>query len=58
MKIPLVIALVGLAMSYALPTFAQQTNTRDPQLREQIVALLKKLDDVFNNNDPAALAPF
>ena len=29
MKIRLVVALVGLAMSFALPTFAQQTNTPD-----------------------------
>jgi hypothetical protein len=33
MKIRLVVALAGLAISPALPTFAQQTNTPDPQLR-------------------------
>jgi hypothetical protein len=33
MKIRLLIALVGLAISIALPTFAQQTNTPDSQLR-------------------------
>jgi len=42
MKIRLVVALVGLAMSFALPTFAQQTNTPDPQLREKLVAAIKK----------------
>jgi hypothetical protein len=35
MKIRL-LALVGLAISFALPTFAQQTNTPDPKLRDQI----------------------
>ena len=53
----LLLTLAGLAIGFASPTFAQQTNTPDPQLREQIVALLRKVDDVFNNNDPAALAP-
>jgi uncharacterized protein (TIGR02246 family) len=45
-----------LAISFALPTFAQQTNTPDPQLREQLLALIKKFDDAWNNNDAAALA--
>src|SRR5260370_37593284 len=36
--------------------FAQQTNTVDPQVREQFVALAKKFDDAYNNNDAAALA--
>ena len=31
MKIRLVVALLGLAISFALPTFAQQTDTADPQ---------------------------
>jgi ketosteroid isomerase-like protein len=56
MKIRLTVALVGLAISFALPTFAQQTNTPDPQLRQQIVALTKKFDDAMNNNDAAARA--
>ena len=56
MKIRLVVALVGLAISFALPTFAQQTNTPDPQLRQAIVALHKKYDDAFNNGDAAAMA--
>jgi hypothetical protein len=35
MKIPL-LALVGLAISIAVPAFAQQTNTPDPQLRQRL----------------------
>ena len=45
-----------MAISFALPTFAQQTNTPDPQLRQQLFALAKKFDEAFNNNDAAALA--
>jgi hypothetical protein len=32
MKIRSLLALVGLAMSFALPTLAQQTNTPDPRI--------------------------
>jgi ketosteroid isomerase-like protein len=57
MKIRLVVALAGLALSFALPTFAQQKDTPvDPKLTEQLNALCKKFDDAFNNNDAAAVA--
>jgi ketosteroid isomerase-like protein len=56
MKIRLVVALVASAISFALPAFAQQTNTPDPQLREQLDALSKKNEQAFNNGDAAALA--
>ena len=56
MKTRLLGALIGLAISFALPTFAQQTDAPDPQLRQQIVALAKKFDDAYNNNDATALA--
>ena len=55
MKIRL-LALVGLAIGFALPTFAQQTNTPDPKLREAFATLLKKMDDGWVNSDAAALA--
>ena len=55
MKIRLLVGLVGLAMGFALPTFAQ-TNTPDPQLREALATLNKKFDDGFVNSDAAALA--
>jgi len=38
MKIRLVVSLVGLAISFALPNFAQQTNKPDPQLAAQTQA--------------------
>ena len=56
MKIRLLLALVGLAIGFALPTFAQQKDTPDPQLRAALVAFNKKEDEAFNNNDAAALA--
>ena len=56
MKMRLAVALVGLAISFALPTFAQQKDTVDPKIADQINALAKKYDDADNNNDAAALA--
>ena len=56
MKKLLVVPLVGLAISFALPTFAQQTNTPDPQLREKLVAAIKKHTDALDKNDAAAVA--
>jgi hypothetical protein len=56
MKIRLAVALVVLGIGFALPTFAQQTNTPDPQLRQQLLSLATKFDDAYDNNDPAALA--
>jgi len=55
MKMHLV-ALVGLAIGLALPTFAQQTNTPDPQLRQRLIDLIKKHGDAINKNDAAAVA--
>jgi ketosteroid isomerase-like protein len=36
----------------------EQTNTPDPQLRQQLDAKYKKYDEAFNNNDAAAVAAF
>ena len=58
MKIRFLIALIGLAISFAVATLAQQTNTPDPRLREGFATLLKKMDDGFVNSDAAALAAF
>jgi ketosteroid isomerase-like protein len=56
MKIRSLLALAGLAISFAVPTFAQQTNTPDPKLRDQMLAFAKKYDQIWNNNDAVALA--
>jgi uncharacterized protein (TIGR02246 family) len=69
MKIRLLLALAGLAISLALATLAQQTNTPsapaataaqqkdtvDPQVAEQVRAFTMKYDEAFNKNDATAL---
>jgi len=56
MKIGLLLALTGLAISITVPTLAQQKDTVDPQITEQLNALSKKFDEAYNNNDAAAVA--
>jgi len=57
MEMRLIVTLVGLAISSALPIFAQQTAaTLSEQDRQQLVALHKKWDEAENHNDAAALA--
>jgi ketosteroid isomerase-like protein len=56
MKIPLVVALTGLAISLAAPAFAQEKDAVDSQIRQQLDALGEKYDEAFNNGDAAALA--
>ena len=68
MKIRSLLALVGLAISFASPTFAQQTNTPDPRIAQQrdLVGDAKALDEfgvlatkqseAFTNNDATAVA--
>jgi hypothetical protein len=55
MKIRYLLALVGFAISFALPGLAHQ-NTVDPQLRQVADALSKKFDEAYDNNDAAAVA--
>ena len=52
----LLIILTGLAIFFALPTIAQQTNTPDPKLREELIAFNKKFDDAFLKGDATAVA--
>jgi uncharacterized protein (TIGR02246 family) len=57
MKIRLVVAILGLAISFALPTFAQQKEpTLSEQDRQQLGVLHKKWSEAENNNDAPALA--
>jgi ketosteroid isomerase-like protein len=56
MKMRLVLILAGLAISFAWPAFAQQTNTPDPELRQRLLAVVKKHGEAINNNDAAACA--
>jgi uncharacterized protein (TIGR02246 family) len=50
------VALVGLAISFAVPTFAQEKDAVDPQTLQQLDAKIKKYDDAINKNDAAAIA--
>ena len=56
MKMHLLITLAGLAISFALPAFAQQKETSDPQIIEQLNALTKKFIDGVDNNDAPTVA--
>jgi ketosteroid isomerase-like protein len=56
MKIRLVVALIGLTISFAVPAFAQQKDTVDTQIIEQLAALEQEYDEAFNNGDAVALA--
>jgi len=46
MKIRHLIAIVGLVISFAVPAFAQQKDTVEPEIAEQIRALATKFDRV------------
>jgi uncharacterized protein (TIGR02246 family) len=56
MKTCLAIPLLGLAISFAFPTYAQQKDLADPQTTQKILALLKAYNEGMNNNDGAAVA--
>jgi predicted SnoaL-like aldol condensation-catalyzing enzyme len=66
MKIRLVVALAGLAISFALPAFAQEKEevnpfplraiAATPQLVQQLEAINLKLDEAFNKHDATAIA--
>ncbi len=52
----LLLTLVGLALSFAWPAFAQQNDTVDPQLHDALAALDRKMDAGHLSNDAAAIA--
>jgi hypothetical protein len=58
MKKRLIVPLVGLAIGFAMPTYAQQKDVADPQTTQKILALMKALNEAQNNNDAAAVAAF
>jgi hypothetical protein len=58
MKIRLLLTLVGLAISFALPIFAQEKAAVDPEVRQQIEDTYKKRLDVYNKQDAAGYVAF
>ena len=55
MNIRLLLALSGFVIGFASPTFAQNNDTIDPKIAEQIRALTSKYDEAFNKNDATVL---
>ena len=49
-------ALAALAIGFATPAFAQDQNTIDPEVRQQIEAVLTQFDEAYNKSDAAAIA--
>jgi ketosteroid isomerase-like protein len=56
MKRSLLLTLAGFAIGFVLPALAQEQNTVDPEVRQQIEVALTKYDEAFNKNDVAATA--
>ena len=56
MKIRVVVALAGLAISFAVATFAQQKGTVDPETAQQVRALASNYDAAFNRQDAVTVA--
>ena len=52
----LVVPLVVLAISFALPIYAQQEDVADPQTTQKIGAIFEALNEAQRNRDPAAYA--
>ena len=56
MRIRLGGALLGLAISFASPTFGQLTNEPDPKLRERFISPIQDFTDALDKNDAVAMA--
>ena len=56
MKARLLAALLGLVISFALPTYAQQKDMADPLTTQKILALGRALNEAQSNNDAVAIA--
>ena len=54
-KIRLLLALAGLAIGAAVPALAQDRNTVDPQVRQEIEATLTKFEEAFNKHEATAM---
>jgi uncharacterized protein (TIGR02246 family) len=54
----LLLTLAGLAIGFAAPVLAQEQNTVDPEVRAQIEAVIKRMEEAYNKYDAAAYAAF
>src|SRR5215472_10388783 len=48
--------LAGLAISFALPIYAQEQSAVDPEIRQEIEAVGMQFVEAYNRHDPAAVA--
>ena len=58
MKMPFILTLAGLAIFFVAPTLAQEQNSVDPEVRQQIEAVTKSREEAYNKHDAAAYAAF
>jgi uncharacterized protein (TIGR02246 family) len=56
MKIRWLPAFAAFAIGFAVPVVAQEQNTVDPEVRQQIEAAVTKYEDAYDKNDAAAIA--
>ena len=56
MKTRSLLSLAGLAIGFALPSFAQQKDSVDPKVDQQVRALASKYDEAFNRTDAVVVA--
>jgi uncharacterized protein (TIGR02246 family) len=56
MKTCLLLALIGLPISFASPTFGQEQSAVDPETRQEIEAVAMQYLEAFNQHDAAAAA--
>jgi ketosteroid isomerase-like protein len=56
MRFRSIVALIGLASSFALPAFAQQEGTVDPQVVQQLRGLDRKTEEAYKKGDATARA--
>ena len=58
MKMRLLLTLAVFAIGFVVPALAQEQKTVDPEVRQQIEAILMKYDEAYNKHDAAAVAAF
>ena len=56
MRLPRLLTLAGLAISFALPSLAQEQNAISPKVRQQIESVSQKFQDAYNARDIDTIA--
>ena len=56
MKLRLLLTLAGFAIGFVVPALAQEQNAVDPEIRQQIEAVVMQFDETFKKHDAAAIA--